>query len=882
LAGEEFREFYDLIGKQILRFAREEYTPTHIRVLTALMAMEAPPGTIQGAGAIVGDPNAGTKGQMDTEDTSIERFRGFSSARGTFAINVVTLPPEIVDEHLRKMEEWNNPSEEYRDLLLIELVEQLKDHLRDDLVDTWQRNPDLRAKRGTQRNPADFLPFVRSELSRYRLRSLDEASVARWITDFSFSGRAATVQRYFKRVALDLALSRLEQIKREEVQTRILLDHLNHDIIATFGGDEAAPVTPADVEGRSVEEWLGVLASHSQYPEPIPDRPGVVNPIAVCGVTERLSALDEASFKPINVDSIVVGRASLTRVEELLWEVRHQAPFQFIDDPERNKPEVSRLVTLPGDRAIYRIRWRVWAGWHLLWGAEPVGEGGEGPDRLALRTSALCDDLVLSSPDLVPTLLRGALLDGEFRPAIPVRETGKTMRPEREKNNDDVVIDVNQTEQAAENSERDVRTGVDAVNGSADAQLEIARELIGGLSSIRAPTKKLRGVDTTPVDSEAVRYLQGLFLEPLRRLRGDRPVMVMAFDHGYPSVEREKIWDWKPRTPYNQAQRSFFADVDADRRKDQIRYLRTAAWSLGLEKTDKGTPTTMLSPAYLPTELLSTAELKQEWKRRSSSDWNFGGGLGFFPYRFVQYSCNPDAQGGVGSGSAVNCAAPGTTPVARNAETQGISLDLFALNTRWLVADRRMAIEFGPELHIDLVNAGRSPFYDGDRADTGVRDPATGEDLAQRTQYNWSTRFTAGVVVGMRFAPDAGPLWRSNARRYPWGAPLPDGTSLLSRVQYGFRVGLLLGPTYDGLETQALAEGWVGWALRSKRGPQASFTPYHTATLLGPFVRFQAGFPLVQNPSRYYAFDQGMMVILGIRAQLRLTAQPEIKLEAPK
>ena len=68
-------------------------------------------------------------------------------------------------------------------------------------------------------------------------------------------------------------------------------------------------------------------------------------------------------------------------------------------------------------RALYRARWTLWSGWHLAWGIEPF----EGNDRLVLRTTAICDAMVLTSPDLVPTLVRGGLLEDQFFPTIPAK-----------------------------------------------------------------------------------------------------------------------------------------------------------------------------------------------------------------------------------------------------------------------------------------------------------------------------------------------------------------------------------------------------------------------------------------------------------------------------
>lgn len=887
-AQTEFQRFYRLVGTQILRFAREEYTPTHIRVLTSLMAMESPPGTLKGGYATSDDVVAASRGQMDTVDPTITAFRGYASSRDGFALNFVELPEELVAKHIVTMSEWNNPTNEFLDLLLSEVVETLRDHLREDVVEEYLDNPGLVYRKSKDFNRARFerdilLPWVRDNMGRWRIRSLDDAAITTWIQDNSFPGRVPIVTRYFRRLALDLLVSRLDADDREKIQTRILLDHLNLEIKKGFGGSDAPIATPGAIEERSKNEWLKVLSAHAMYPGAIPDRPGVVNPLAICTLSDRLDALEEPSFGRVNLDLIVVGPTALTTAEELLWQVREDVPFILVDDPERNPPAVTRLVGLPGDRAVYRVRWEVWSGWHLLWGVEPLdASSADAPRRMALRTGAVCADTVLASPDLVPTLLRAALLDGEFRPTVPVRDVGKTLKPTRKKTNDKTVVDADQAIETADDERGTVETTVAAAQGDQDAIVSTARNLIGGLTYLKPGSKRTRGVDTRPVEQEAVLYVRDLFLSPLRARDVGRPMMVSVFDHATPSAEKDRVWDFQPRTPYGHTQVKYLdAEAGGERRADQVRFQHTTGWASVLQPPLATQPLWMVSPAHLPTELLNTAELKQVWKRRQTSDWNFGGGVGFYPYRYVHYSCNEEPSvGDLWSATVTDC--DQGEPLTATSETSGISLDLFALNTRWMIGDRRTAIEFGPELHLDLLPPGRNKFYEGDQVSLGISSTDDGEDISESTKYAWATRFQAGIVVGVRFAPDPLHLSRSSSRRYPWGAPLPDGSSTLGRVHTGLRAGLMLGPTFDGLEATVLTEWWMGWSLRFDRSPQASFTPYHPAILIGPYVRGQLGLPLVGNPSRYLKLDYSGMVIVGVRAHFRLTAQPEIKFEAPK
>ncbi len=836
LAYEQFERFYRLVGVQILRFAREEFTPTHLRVLTSLVAMESPP--IDGGDGYVSVDAvvAAARGQMDDIAPGPSSFGGYARSKG-FAINAIELPPELVEKYIVTMSEWMAPSEEFRAALMREIVKYLSDYLRSDVV----------------KYPADYVP-----------KRLDDDYLKGWIQDNAFPGRVPEVTRYFKRVALDLLISRLDEVTKEEVQTNILLDHVNLAIRASFGPSEGNATSPADLEARTAEAWQTILGLHDMYPFAIPDRPGVVNPIAICTVSDRLDALAEPVFRKVDVDILVKAPGWLTSVEELLWEVREDVPFIFMDDPEQNPPAVDRLVGLPGDQAIYRIRWKVWAGWHLTWGVEPLSESDPGaPRRLALRTGAICDDTVLASPDLVPTLTRAALLEGDFRPTVPVPDTGKTRKPKKNKGNDQLVVDA---DRAFDEGETIARTGKDvdkALSGDGDAQVTLARQAIGGLT-LHANSRRLKrlGIDPTPVRSDDVRYVRDLIEAPLRASVGEKPLMVTVVEHGTPG-ERERIWHYRPHTPYQNAQTKVA----------KKEFVRSSMWAYEVEKPEVEEIRYSVSPAYQPTELLSTAEPKQLWKRRTTSEWNFGGSIGFFPYRYTKSRCG-DVGDDIRAGweAVVASCTPGgaTQDSVFTSEVGGFGVDLLALNTQWLTEDRRFGIEYGPEVRLDVLAPFVASAYDTSGATTA------------NTRYGIALRFAAGAIVGVRFAPDPAPLWRRGGRRFPWGAPLPDGATQLGRIQWGLRAGFLLGPTWDGLEGTAVLDWWLGASVRGGgNGKSASLTPYHPSVLIGPFARAQVGFLMVPNASRYLKLDHSIMAIVGLRMHLRLLGKPELKVEAP-
>lgn len=799
MAEDEFENFYENVGVQIVRFAREEYTPTHLRVLTALMAMHDPPGTAASSRGLVKDPVAASEGQLDSEDMIMGDVAAAAYALDSqFDLNYQELPTPVVEQRLELFEQWKNPSQEFRIEFTYRVAEELELLLR-----------------------RRVSPFT----------ALDDRSLIEWAEANARTGRAPMVRQFLKPLGLALIVSQLEGTKKDRIETSLLLDHVRFEFVSRFDSDPTVRQTPGELEAMASEQWATVLRRHGFFANAIPDGPGTVDPLAICTTRKRAAALEEPVFGSINVDGLVVASDALTDPKQVLWEGRSQLPFLLVDDPAKNEPDVTRLVSLPDHRAIYRVRWKVWTGWHLLWAPDPVSVE-DGTYRVALRTAALCDDMVLAPPDLVATLVRAATLEGDFRPVNVVDGTG------------DEALDAYYSEPSNDELYAD---GRDYLGGSLDSA-GAASEAAGNLdnppdavedaaSAVEALPfgKKEQKAPLDPVRSEAVAYVRDLVADPLREVVDGKAGILVVFDESAPR-EKRRIRYPRPRSPYLW-QRSKLA-------QDEYVYAATWAWYLPPAEGDDPTRK-LIAPAFLPTESVNTDSLVQHWTRRRTADWTLAVGLGMFPRRKVSMTCK---EGVTDPGVVKSC--QGGEQI--DALTEGFAADISGLRTIWTSGAQRWAVEFGPELRIDLLHPGQSWFY-GDEA----------------FDFGWVHRTRGGVIGGIRFAPHAAPL-SVNAKRFPWGAERPDGTARLNRVEYGARVGAMFGPGFNGFEAALSGEIWAGWSLRRKRAPSASFTPYHPAAMLGPYARFDRTWILAADETRYYSLQSTSTLYLGVRGQLRL------------
>jgi len=259
---------------------------------------------------------------------------------------------------------------------------------------------------------------------------------------------------------------------------------------------------------------------------------------------------------------------------------------------------------------------------------------------------------------------------------------------------------------------------------------------------------------------------------------------------------------------------------------------------------------TLVAPAYRTPESVNTRTEMPRWGRNRTLDWTLLAGLGFMPLRYAKASCNEDYEDG--DPSTVAC---------EDAQryTAGMSIDIAGLATWWVVDDHRLGLELGPAAQLDIGPGGASEMWG---------------DYDSRTNA-WTFRPQFGLLVGIRGAPDPSPLVKGARGGLPWGAETPEGASRQDRFQLGGRFGFLMGPGYNGLESTVVSELWLAGSIRRKRSPHASFTPYHPASFVGPYFRFQFEFLLAAEDERFKTLDYGVAAIVGVRGQIRLKKQAD-------
>lgn len=805
-----FEVFARRLGVQISQFALEDHTLNQMRVLASVTAMRQPPGSLEARTGRTRDLVAAALGQTD-DPGAVDALTdpGVFALQGGFELRFEALPGPVVEEWMGTL----LPSDLTGEAFLIEV----------------------------DREARAFLGELLRPGAR-RLPSLEREELAAWTREALVPG--ADRERFvieLQRLGLALMVSQLPAEERDRVETWILLDHVEQDLASNLDETGEIVLSPGELAELSAASWASVLQRHGHRSAFLEQGLGAVDPTAICTTRDGRQALSEPVVRAVSLDVLVVAPDELARAEEVLWNARAELPFLLVDDPSRTRPELARMVGLPGGEALYRLRWRVWSGWHLFWDEQPLGDG---TSRLALRTGAVCADTVLAPPRLVPTLVRAGLLEGELRPSTAARSRDlrddRPVPPPPPPLDNDALI-----------------SGVDDLTDGATEAAETAtaaREAVDAAASPSDYTGLLSGVslggDGAELDldiavSERAEWLHELVRGPLERRAAGTGRLTLVLDSTDPS-ELRPLSDRRPRTPYERVQRSGGGEEVA-----------VAAWAL-YHDGPGGRDAVRVAPTSRPRASVASESALPRWRRPSKVDYSLAAGLGAFPWRRTWFRCNSQD----GDLDVV----PACTDEIGAVTTEGLSADLQGLVTWWPGSRRRYALDLGLAAEVSLLHRGPSWLHENILYEGG-------EDVA----FAWSWRPRGGFVLGLRHAPAPPTLW-SGRNTWPWGSDRPDGTVLLRRSEVGLQTGFLAGTGYNGLEGSVLGELWWARALRNPRGRQASLTPYHPATLLGPYLRWDMGFVLVEDGDevRYLEHALSHSLTVGVRTRLRLKTRPSV------
>jgi len=865
-AASEFERFYKLVMVQIAQYGMEEYTENQMRVLGAVTAMHSPPGAVEKRTAFSRNLVAAAEGQTDDNDADRAVVsQGLVALDGGVELSYTDIPPDLAERWLATLVVRHPPRGRFYDELTFDLQILFGDLLKEEVC------PDPDTSDGID-CPA-----------RTRLNSLDEATIKAWLSSWLKPGKDRTLfATEIRSTALQKLVQGLPQRDRDEVETSLLLEQVDEAISKGMDPD-GRQVSPAEFTTLASTQWSTVLGRNRYEPEPITQGRGAIDPTAICTTLDGREALDEKSFGSVYLDVLTpVEDAAIDacadieddvaredcRYEAAIWSNRGTLPFLLIDDPRVNRPDLTRLVGLPGERSLYRVRWRIWSGWHLFWAPEKYTDGDVETTRMALRTGAICEDTVLANADVVPTLVRAALLDGPFRPTTPVRGRVKKAPPEEEGEARDAEAALAEGQAAAESGQSKVTGAI----GTATSAREDPTSL-GGAGDIEGTLDSLSGealLEDEAALPEPVKYIRGIVQPPLQSIATDEGGILLAVFDASAAGPRQAAWELIPRTPY----------VRERRRVGGGEHVRTAAWSLYVDAEPKAPSRALVSPAYRPRPSVESEKAKPHWWRNHPKDWTLYGGVGGFPVRWVFVDCNDAVADAQNQDVVLPC---GERPKDEYLLSEGFSAEVWALGTWWWLDRPRLGVELGVEARLDAMQQGDLSLLDtqwfADRVDFG-ENVINQEDPFD---YAWTFRPSGGLVLGLKQAPRPVNLWRYRSQRYPWGAAAPDGSSDLGRFQYGVREGLLLGPGFSGMEVTWINELWMGWSIRNARSPHATFTPYHPALVLGPYVRYQRAWHpwFVEGEDRYLELANSHTLIVGARLNLRFKNKADNLPEAP-
>ena len=840
-ARDQFTAFADLVGMRLLQYGRFEFDISLIRAMGTLVAMTAPPAAGSAATLIGDDINDSIVGESDTPSTG-RRARALRPPTSSTSIYYDAIPEDDVKAlkallELTGDERCLGGAQTVPELAAADDPEAQAPRLLDL---TFTRLGDLVNKNSPLHYRVAEDTFTEAELEAVTQRYLDlgdeafraallthddlapnseqlaGAELDRLILENRLEGRCAP--------ATEATLSPAEQVRRlERLRSRVLFAQVRDTLTPKFpkAGDD--PGTPEGVEAEAQSAWTAVMTQHGSTPKRVERDGGEnVHPLAVCTTKDGAEAMAEPVFKRVSVEVLLVADTKATP-EQALWESRAALPFLWVDDPKKSEPVVTPLVQLGQGLTIYKARWELWAGWHLLWGVE--GDG----DQMTLsgHASAICEDMVLTPPALVATLVRGGLLDAPLRGTRPVRRADV---PEREAppppptTSDERLSAVQSAAETGQAAVGAAELSAGQLASNPENSLTMARSKAGQASDLAKALSERP--ELTGRDTPAAEYLRELVQGPLlTRAQGQAAVLIVADvtqERG-----RARVRQLVPSTPYLQ-------------RRERLGHgerLWLAAWALVLPPLPMPLqePNVAMLPARLPNASVQATSVRPGWGRDPLTELTLVADIGLFG-RVVNIGCDA-GEFGEGYPAFAGCgplSEEGRPPYIRSVYSIGPHLSLASLGTTWLSHEPRVAVEYGAEAQFELV----------------VRE-TSGDDYLKADQVRLYNTILArgGVLVGVRLAVD--PVWMTRlvrGVRLESGAPMPrlwgaegdNGRSQLARTQVGLRAGASLEPwtNLGGPPLVLSAEAWMGWSRWRSRSAWSMITPYQPSALVGPYVRY--------------------------------------------
>lgn len=815
LGSELFDEFLMRTGSSVARFAMREYTLNQVRILAAVTLMrnanfgEA----VNGSRDIV----AAARTQTDAEDAITERMSHseFSLARN-FRLNLGNLPNDVTIASVRGWVQRHNSPPEF-------FVDWAGDIL--DQVGT----------RGPQSQAAELAAQLQAEVA-----DPSKGTLRQWLRNqpnLSLDGIVtADTLSLIWRIGLGDALEASDNTQNQE-EVRILLDHVQYSILRNI--DSSGKMSsPNDVAKIAGSQWQSVLASHSESTRTISQGLGAVDPNAICTTQDGRAALDEASIHPITIDMLMEGPAAdagtIVTPSSLIWENRENLPFILLDDPGYTVPEATQMVGLPGKRAIWRVRWHGWSGWHLLWSLESVKDG----TRMSARTSAFCENMVLAEPRLVPTIMRAALLSGNSGSFQPTRARMPKDGPVIHEEKTD-VISADDALSGSTSAAESAKSTADAAKEQAAAIKEngLTTDTVSGLAGALKDSDKSEAAALLAEEiTDEARYLRDIIYAPLWQKSGKTGMLLFVFDS---AADTGLLRDTKPRTPY-------LRSMHAASPSEGGRELRTTAWTWLWTPKPAADPM-LIAPSWRPVQAEDIDTVRPGWRQLNSTDPHIILGGFYLPYREVQWSCSTLATDYdvVSNCDSVNQVTP-----------WGFGPDVLG-GISWWMGDRpKLAIDIDAEAMLEMLPAG-TPLYND-----------------SHHTFAWMFQPEFGLSFGLRWMPLPASL--STRIGWPWGADRRDGKSSLSRRELGIRTGVLASTGLSGLETTIYGEGWGSFSIRSQRSSFSTMTPYHARLWLAPYGRVAYSF-MPNTPDDAIISDYSRFTVLfGVRMEAILSAAPTI------